>query len=84
METERVAEEVQRRAAMDCRGHRAQALAKRIEPGKARRLLDVAGGSGIYACALAAHFHDLGGSVKAACRQHRQAGHRGQGLSLAH
>ena len=62
METERFAEEFI--AAMDCRGQlAAQALAKRLELGKARRLLDIAGGSGIYACALAAHFHDLAGSV---------------------
>src|SRR5262245_26248527 len=62
METEEFAEEFL--AAMDCRGQlAAQALAKRIDLRKRRRLLDVAGGSGIYACSLAAHFPDLSASV---------------------
>ena len=62
METERVAEEFT--AAMDCRGRLlAQALAKQLDLGGRRRLLDVAGGSGIYACALAAQFPELTGSV---------------------
>ena len=62
METEEFAEEFL--AAMDCRGQlAAQALAKRIDLRKRRRLLDVAGGSGIYACSLAAHFPDLTASV---------------------
>jgi acetylserotonin N-methyltransferase len=62
METEQFAEEFT--AAMDCRGRLlAQALAKRLDLGSSRRLLDVAGGSGIYACSLAAHFPGLTGSV---------------------
>lgn len=62
METEQVAEEFT--AAMDCRGRLlAQALAKHLDVGGRRRLLDVAGGSGIYACALAAQFPELTGSV---------------------
>jgi acetylserotonin N-methyltransferase len=62
METERVAEEFT--AMMDCRGRLlAQALAKQLDLGARRRLLDVAGGSGIYACALAAQFPELTGSV---------------------
>jgi acetylserotonin N-methyltransferase len=53
METERVAEEFT--AAMDCRGRLlAQALATRLDLSGHRRLLDIAGGSGVYACALAA------------------------------
>ena len=62
METEQVAEEFI--AAMDCRGQLlAQALAKHLDLRNRRRLLDVAGGSGIYACALAAQFPELAGSV---------------------
>jgi predicted O-methyltransferase YrrM len=62
METEQVAEEFT--AAMDCRGRLlAQALARRLDLASRRRLLDVAGGSGIYACALAAQFSELTGSV---------------------
>jgi cyclopropane fatty-acyl-phospholipid synthase-like methyltransferase len=48
-------------AAMDCRGvFLAQALAKKLDLTRHRHLLDVAGGSGIYSCALAAqnsHLH---------------------------
>ena len=63
METERVAEEFT--AAMDCRGRLlAQALANQLDLGGRRRLLDVAGGSGIYACALAAQFRVTGRSSK--------------------
>jgi acetylserotonin N-methyltransferase len=62
METEQFAEEFT--AAMDCRGRLlAQALAKQLDLGGRRRLLDVAGGSGIYACALAAQFPELTASV---------------------
>jgi hypothetical protein len=62
METEQIAEEFT--AAMDCRGRLlAQALAKGLDFRSPRRLLDVAGGSGIYACSLAAHFPELTGSV---------------------
>ncbi len=62
METEKVAEEFT--AAMDRRGRLlAQALARGIDLDGRRRLLDIAGGSGIYACALAARFPDLSASV---------------------
>lgn len=62
METESVAEEFT--AAMDCRGRLlAQALARNLDLGDRRRLLDIAGGSGIYTCALAAHFPDVRGTV---------------------
>jgi SAM-dependent methyltransferase len=58
METESFAEEFT--AAMDCRGVLlALALAKNLDLGGRRRLLDIAGGSGVYACSLAAHFLDL-------------------------
>ncbi len=62
METESVAEEFT--AAMDCRGRLlAQALAKNLDLRSHRRLLDIAGGSGIYACSLAAHFPELSAAV---------------------
>ena len=62
METEAFAEEFT--AAMDCRGRLcAQALARYIDLGSRRRLLDIAGGSGIYACSLAARFPELTASV---------------------
>ncbi len=42
-------------AAMDCRGiYLGRAVAKTLAPGGRTRLLDIAGGSGIYACAIAA------------------------------
>jgi acetylserotonin N-methyltransferase len=42
-------------AAMDCRGHYlAPALAGALDLSGVRRLLDIGGGSGVYACALAA------------------------------
>ncbi|HUR44594.1 MAG TPA: methyltransferase, partial [Candidatus Saccharimonadales bacterium] len=51
-------------AAMDCRGvYLAQAMAKKLDLGKHHRLLDVAGGSGIYACSLAAHHPNLQATV---------------------
>lgn len=51
-------------AAMDCRGVcLAQAVAKSIDPGERTALLDIAGGSGIYACSLCAHFPRLRASV---------------------
>ncbi len=51
-------------AAMDCRGfHLGPALARAVEPGGRTRLLDIAGGSGIYACALAAHHPGLQATV---------------------
>jgi 3-hydroxy-5-methyl-1-naphthoate 3-O-methyltransferase len=62
METEAFAAEFT--AAMDRRGQLlAQALAKRLDLSGPRRLLDVAGGSGIYACSLAAHFPELRATV---------------------
>ena len=62
METETFAEEFT--AAMDCRGVlTAQALAARLDLSGQRRLLDIAGGSGVFACAMAAHFPDLRASV---------------------
>jgi acetylserotonin N-methyltransferase len=62
MEAEAFAEEFT--AAMDCRGLMlAQALAKNLDLRQHHRLLDIAGGSGIYACSLAAHFPALGAAV---------------------
>jgi acetylserotonin N-methyltransferase len=61
METERFAEEFT--AAMDCRGRLlAQALAPRLQL-DGHRLLDIAGGSGIYACAFAARHPGLRATV---------------------
>lgn len=51
-------------AAMDCRGvHLAQAAAKLLDLKDHRRLLDVAGGSGIYACSFVAHHPHLRAAV---------------------
>lgn len=51
-------------AAMDCRGiYLSQAVAKAVDLREHRHLLDIAGGSGIYACALAAHYPDLQATV---------------------
>jgi predicted O-methyltransferase YrrM len=51
-------------AAMDCRGvYLAQAVAAAIDLSGRRRLLDIAGGSGIYACSLVAHHQDLAATV---------------------
>lgn len=51
-------------AAMDCRGYYlATSLAKRFDPGERRQLLDIAGGSGIYACAIAAEHKSLSATV---------------------
>jgi SAM-dependent methyltransferase len=62
METESFAEEFT--AAMDCRGVLlAQALARNLDLGVRTRLLDIAGGSGVYACAIAAHFPNLEAAV---------------------
>jgi len=62
METEEFA--TQFTAAMDCRGvYLAQALAKKLDLGGRTALLDIAGGSGIYACSLCAHFSQLRASV---------------------
>lgn len=62
MESEAFAEEFL--AAMDCRGVlTAQALAKNLDLSAHRKLLDIGGGSGIYACGLVARFPDLRASV---------------------
>jgi predicted O-methyltransferase YrrM len=51
-------------AAMDCRGvYLAQVLAKTLDLGKYSHLLDIAGGSGIYACSLVAHHPHLRATV---------------------
>ena len=50
--------------AMDCRGvFLARALAEHLPIGRSRSLLDIAGGSGIYACSLCAHFPELKATV---------------------
>ena len=62
METEEFA--TQFTAAMDCRGvYLAQAAAQKLELDGRRELLDIAGGSGIYACSLCAHFPNLRATV---------------------
>jgi cyclopropane fatty-acyl-phospholipid synthase-like methyltransferase len=49
---------------MDCRGvYLAQAIAKSIDLSPYRRLLDVAGGSGVYACSFVTHYPQLTASV---------------------
>lgn len=51
-------------AAMDCRGrYLAQALAKALDLSGRGRVLDIGGGSGIYACSLAAQNAHLTGCV---------------------
>jgi predicted O-methyltransferase YrrM len=62
METEEFA--TQFTAAMDCRGvYLAQAVAKSIDLSRHRHLLDIAGGSGIYACSLVTHYPQLTATV---------------------
>ncbi len=62
METEEFAKQFT--AAMDCRGvYLAQAAAKKLKLEKNKALLDIAGGSGIYACSFCAHFPQLRASV---------------------
>jgi SAM-dependent methyltransferase len=62
METEDFA--TQFTAAMDCRGvYLAQAVAKTTDLSARRQLLDIAGGSGIYACSFCAHFPNLRATV---------------------
>jgi len=62
METETFTKEFT--AMMDCRGVLlAQAMAKRLDLSGRKRLLDIAGGSGVYACSLAAHFSELSATV---------------------
>jgi predicted O-methyltransferase YrrM len=51
-------------AAMDCRGlYLGEALARAVDLSNRRRVLDIGGGSGIYACALAARHPHLQGTV---------------------
>ena len=51
-------------AAMDCRGvYLAQAAARQIDLSRHHHLLDIAGGSGIYACSFAAHHPHLRATV---------------------
>jgi SAM-dependent methyltransferase len=51
-------------SAMDCRGvFLAQAAAKRVNLAPRRALLDIAGGSGIYACSFCAHCPGLRATV---------------------
>lgn len=51
-------------AAMDCRGlYLAQATAKRLDLAGRARVLDIGGGSGIYACSLVAHHPGLTATV---------------------
>lgn len=51
-------------AAMDCRGvFLAQAAAKSVDLKEHRHLLDIAGGSGIYACSFVAHHPHLRATV---------------------
>jgi acetylserotonin N-methyltransferase len=51
-------------AAMDCRGiYFSQALAKALDLAQHRRVLDIGGGSGIYACAIAAHHRQVTAAV---------------------
>jgi hypothetical protein len=62
METEAFA--AQFTAAMDCRGvYLAQAVAKSVDLSPHRHLLDIAGGSGIYACSLVTHHPRLSATV---------------------
>ena len=62
MEDEAFAEEFL--AAMDVRGRlTAAAIAGGLDLGGGRRLLDIAGGTGVFACALAARFADLRATV---------------------
>src|SRR5437763_8687902 len=51
-------------AAMDCRGvYLAQSAARQIDLSRHHHLLDIAGGSGIYACSFAAHHPHLRATV---------------------
>ncbi len=51
-------------AAMDCRGvHFGAVLSKKLDLSGAQTLLDIAGGSGIYACSLVAHHPHLKAAV---------------------
>ena len=62
METEAFAKQFT--AAMDCRGvYLAQAVAKNLDLSRYTRLLDIAGGSGIYACSIVTHHPHLSATV---------------------
>jgi O-methyltransferase domain/Dimerisation domain len=62
METEEFA--AQFTAAMDCRGvYLAQAVAKSLDLSRHRHLLDIAGGSGVYAASLVTHHPHLAATV---------------------
>ena len=62
METEAFA--TQFTAAMDCRGvYLAQAVAKALDLSRQTRLLDIAGGSGVYACSIVTHHPHLSAAV---------------------
>ena len=62
METDEFA--AQFTAAMDSRGvYLAQAVAKSIDLAQRRHLLDIAGGSGVYACSLVTHHPHLAATV---------------------
>lgn len=62
METESFAREFTEM--MDCRGvFLAQGLAKQLDLTGRKRLLDIAGGSGVYACSLCAHHDGLVATV---------------------
>jgi SAM-dependent methyltransferase len=51
-------------AAMDCRGvYLGQAVARALDLRSHRRLLDIAGGSGIYACSIVAHHPQVKAAV---------------------
>ena len=51
-------------AAMDCRGlYLAQALAKKLDLTGRQHVLDIGGGSGIYACSIVAHHPHMQGTV---------------------
>lgn len=70
-------------AAMDCRGvYLAGALARQLDLSDTKRLLDIAGGSGVYACSLVAHHPHLTAAVlekqpvdRIAARSIEQRGH---------
>ena len=79
METESFAEEFT--AAMDCRGlWLGPALASGLDLSRSRRMLDIAGGSGVYACALAARFTT---SRRRYSRNRRSTGSPGKRLRSA-
>ncbi len=51
-------------AAMDCRGlYLSQALAKKLDLAGRGKILDIGGGSGIYACSIVAHHAHMSGVV---------------------